>query len=833
MTQLNEKQRDQLAQVQLIKQYGQSFFRLPIQERLRLRDIQRKAIDAAYATNVSEAKPEEKKYGDFVDNPIPQTSPEFDKAAEALGPKAAPDTLNTNMPPRVDSPDTIIQIVPKKHEAFSLDIELNAKQTLGAEYAEKGQSFVFTGAAGTGKTTGCREIAKRLLKSGKLREHDFKLSGGERILAPSIAFSAFTNRATDNIRRALHKDPELEQILTHNIVTIHKLLEYEPVFYDIMDEETGEMRTTMRFEPKRTASNPLRLTHLVIEESSMLGTDLGMKLLEALPKDCQIIYVGDINQLPPIFTKSMLNYALILLPVVELTEVYRQALESPIITEAHNCLAGKELQDHTPYFKIVSGKNLKTIPSESGCVNQLANSLKSWYNTYENDARKYDPEQDIVLSPWNKGECGTDVLNNHIAQFIGYQRKALVYEVFAGMRKLYLAVGDRVMVAKQDGYITKINHNGQYLGRMPRPANSELTRFGIQLIGNKDSEYEDLELSLTSYASLNVDDIKETNDQKMNDASHVVYVKLDSGQEVSLRSVGDFSAVNFTLGYALTVHKAQGCEWRKVFIMIHRNHAISLNREMLYTAITRAREYCIIIDLCNMLPRAIENQRIKGNSVEEKIEWFNSEISLAEPVPVVPWLDVKYTEPEGTKAKKKEVPFSPFVSQHAPVKLQRLSDCLSNSLKDEFNAQLYKRWDFVRTIYGDRIGNYPTLDFELQRSRIVGLANLRDHQIKLNPLWCLLGESNAHIKDQMIGETLDHEIAHLVAYKFSQDRGHSHGWITAMKLMNREPKVFAGPEDLPDWASSYKDLLENTKSDLRGKNVDVTDDYTHGDYDEI
>jgi len=61
-----------------------------------------------------------------------------------------------------------------------------------------------------------------------------------------------------------------------------------------------------------------------------------------------------------------------------------------------------------------------------------------------------------------------------------------------------------------------------------------------------------------------------------------------------------------------------------------------LTRELLYTAITRAREYCIIVDLCNQTQRGIDNQRIKGNSIQEKIEWFNSEVSLNEPIPVIP-----------------------------------------------------------------------------------------------------------------------------------------------------------------------------------------------------
>ena len=681
---LSDKQKEQIAQDRAIKHIGNAFYTLSLGEREVLRKQFRKQLDdeingkrinhvqdtKTVATETKgieskqvkeESKPATKKFQLQVlqkDDEVPriQTKDNYQTTVspyEQIQPgdkfTQATSKAESLAPIPHSSSDKPLQAIKQpikdargnegthKHETFALTIELNAKQMLAAEYAENGKSFCLTGAAGTGKTTACREIAKRLLLYDKLGTHDFKLPGGDRVIAPSIAFCSYTNRATDNIRRALHKDPELERELMYNVVTIHKLLEYEPTFFQKQNEETGEWYDTMRFEPQRHSQRPLDLTHLVIEESSMLGTDLGMKLLDALKPGCQIIYVGDINQLPPIFAKSMLNYALILLPVVELTEVYRQALESPIIYNAHRCLKGQELEDKRPFFQVVSGKALTTMPTESGCVNQLVNSLKTWYNTTEKDgSKKYDPEQDMIISPFNKGEAGTIVLNQHIAQFIGKQRNAMVYEVLAGIRRLYLAVGDRVMVDKQDGYITKINHNGSYLGKVPKPASTELTRFGIVLIGNRDREDEDIELVLEGYANLNVAEIPNENEKKKQEASHVIEVILDNGATEVLSTAGDFGETKFSLGYALTVHKAQGCEWRKIILLVHKSHAIMLTRELLYTAMTRAREYCIIVDLCNQVQRGIDNQRIKGNSIQEKIEWFNSEISLNEPVPVVP-----------------------------------------------------------------------------------------------------------------------------------------------------------------------------------------------------
>lgn len=614
----NPKVLEKHAQAMLLKEYGSGFYSLPLGERASLRE-----------KTIQQLKTE------WYNAPTTTTAITVPAGVDVTTSKAFTETQDKEFAPvPANSLQDIETRSEKSKETFSLSIQLNAKQTLAAEFAENGQSFVLTGAAGTGKTTGCREIARRLLEHGKLRTHDFKVRGGGRHYGPSIAFCAYTNRAAMNMQRALHKDPFLEDELSHNVLTVHSLLEYEPVFFVREDGTNG-----MKFEPQRTHMNPLQITHLVIEESSMLGIDLWYKLLAALQPGVQIIFVGDINQLPPVFSKSILNYALVNLPVVELDEVYRQALDSPIIANAHRCLRGEKLIEQRPHFRIVQSKEIKKIPSETKCVNALVNSLKKWYAEKDPQGnRLYDPEQDMILSPYNKGDAGTIALNNHIAQFLGQDRNAMVYEVIAGMRKVYLAVGDRVMVEKQDGVIQKISHNAQYVGRMALPASTELTRFGVRLLGSsKMHEDEDLEFALEGYGNLDVSQIPDADDkERKQQSSHFVDVLLDSGRTVSLTSAGDFGDNVFSLGYALTVHKAQGCEWRKVIILLHRNHATLLNRELIYTAMTRAKEYLILIDLCNVLERGIANQRIKGNTVQEKIEWFNSEVSLAEPVPVLP-----------------------------------------------------------------------------------------------------------------------------------------------------------------------------------------------------
>lgn len=513
------------------------------------------------------------------------------------------------------------------HEAFNLNIKLNDKQDLACVYALEGKSFVLTGAAGTGKTTAAREIARNFLERGQLGVHTFKNEDGTRATGPGIAFISYTRRATANIRRALHKDPELERKLQYNVVTIHRLLEYEPEFFEKIDEKTGEPKTTMRFLPRRTATRPLDCRVLVIEEASMLGLDLWEKLYAAMRAGTIIVFIGDINQLPPVFGKSIMNYALAQLPVIELTEVYRQALDSGIIQNAHRILKG-EAPIINKDTEIITGKSPTHVGQE-----KMARAMGGFFFDLWQKGH-YDPEQDIVLSPWNKQPCGTDNLNAWISQFLGEQRAAMVYEIIAGRRKLYLAVGDRVMYEKRDGLITKIRHNAQYLGKAPQTAGTDLTRFGLRKL-SENAIQEDFEEMATGYAALNVDDIPD--EEKKQQASHTVTLKLDDGSEETLSSIGDFSEQVFSLGYALTVHKAQGCEWRKVYIILHKDHTLGgfLTRELVYTACTRAREKLILIAKADVLSKSVKQQTIKGNTLEEKIASINSGASNIGSYPVV------------------------------------------------------------------------------------------------------------------------------------------------------------------------------------------------------
>lgn len=506
------------------------------------------------------------------------------------------------------------------------DITLNATQALAPVKALAGESFVLTGAAGTGKTTTQAAVVAYLEKADKFETHDFKYIGK----APSIAIVAFTKVAVRNMQKALKKNPATTQYADH-CMTIHALLEYEPEVQERTNAE-GQIYETKIFVPKRTASNPLLITHLIVEEASMVGMPLWEKIYDALLPGVQIIFLGDINQVPPVFGRSIMSYALCRLPVIELTQVYRQALESPIIANAHRILKGEMIQHSGDgRFNIVSGNSQYQVGQERMAqgISQVIEKLV--------DLGDFDEEQDIILIPWNKrgNELGTIRMNERIATFLGVKRNAIVTPIKAGFNTLYLAVGDKVLVDKQAGWITGITENPKYLGGKP-PTPGMYSRDGTPLLidikVDWDADGADEYSELPDYSDFSMDDVEEEATKRA--ASHIVSVSFcppsERGTEeeaswgsTTLSSAGDFSEQAFSFGYCMTIHKAQGSEWRKVYLIVHKDFLVSLNREMMYTAITRAREECTVFGKPDIIEAAIKRQSIKGNSLEEKINYFN------------------------------------------------------------------------------------------------------------------------------------------------------------------------------------------------------------------
>lgn len=495
------------------------------------------------------------------------------------------------------------------------EITYNSQQQEFIHTAANGESCVLIGAAGTGKTTCSQGAMSALLAAGHIPilsndGHRHLKSGG-----PGIVISSFTRRAVNNIRKVQSED------LKNNCVTVHKLLEYSPVYYEERDAATGEMRNTMRFEPTRNAMRPLptSIRTIIIEEASMLGTDLFDELMAALAHKVQFIFIGDIQQLPPVFGPAILGFKMIELPVVELTEVYRQALESPIIRLAHRILSGKPipLEEYAEWGEV---DKLTIHPWKKKLkADHAVLTLGAFFKTGI-DKGLYDPNHDMILIPYNKA-CGTIELNKIIANHLARTRNAITTEVIAGFMKCYFSEGDKILYDREDAEIISIETNTGYTGAKFQAASRNLDYWGHnpkaaeERAANKgqyDLEDSDIDFLLAQVAAT---------DDRVNQASHKLVVRLlDSATEVTLTTAGEMNALLHA--YALTVHKAQGSEWRKVFCCFHQSHATMMQRELLYTAVTRAREELYVICEPETFTKGITSQRIKGDTLAEKAEFF-------------------------------------------------------------------------------------------------------------------------------------------------------------------------------------------------------------------
>src|ERR1700748_201113 len=346
-------------------------------------------------------------------------------------------------------------------------ITYNTKQLEFVQVAGRGrEDCILIGAAGTGKTTCMKGVVSYQIQNNICGVYSAEDHKHLRAGTPGIVVVAYTRRAVNNIRRNMPED------MRENCITIHKLLEYEPVFYTVVDEATGKEKNKMEFRPGRNSMNPLSSSiHTVVyEESSMIGTDLYRHVQDALCHPHQEIFLGDIQQLPPVFGPAILGFKLHTLRTVELVEVYRQALESPIIRLAHRILSGKTINSTALQEMIVPGELVikpwsKTIAPNNALI-VLGNCLpdpSGRYGLFPGliQSGGYDPEEDMILIPQNVG-LGTDELNKYIAQFIAHKNGREVWGVVAGFDKHYFSVGEKVMYERNDGIITKIETNPLY-----------------------------------------------------------------------------------------------------------------------------------------------------------------------------------------------------------------------------------------------------------------------------------------------------------------------------------------------------------------------------------
>lgn len=539
----------------------------------------------------------------------------------------------------------------KNAKDTSTGIVLNEQQLQAVALSRKGASFCLTGAAGTGKTATTRAMMTALLATPELPRLSEQDVGESKVLiknAPGIWCGAYTRRATRNIKAQLPSGI--------NYSTIHALLEYVPEQYEEINPDSGQMVTKMRFAPRRNKQNPLpaSLKYLYIDEASMLGLDLWQQLIEALPHKPTIVFIGDINQLPPVFGDAIFGYALTSLPVVTLTQVYRQR-DGEILDFAWRILEGKQVLSSeltTPFFK---NERLKVMQWRNSMSADIAVMSQGKAIQKMIETGDLDPiAGDLVLCPYNVG-FGTVELNRWIADYYDKRDSRLIYEVIAGFNKHYFAVGDKILVDKEDAVITRIEINRVYRGKLPAEPSKNIDRWGASRVSDIDAIFGagiNPEDELVASNTLSIEERlalamgaidsggTEEQERKM-EASHQIYYRfLDSvvEEKAPISSAGAINAME--LAYCLTVHKSQGSQARHVVLCISNHHKTMLSRELLYTAVTRAQERLTIWCDPSNIAKAINSPRIKGTNVAEKAMHFKGKLGMLGDKEITPLKDV-------------------------------------------------------------------------------------------------------------------------------------------------------------------------------------------------
>ena len=418
--------------------------------------------------------------------------------------------------------DRIIEKVEK-----SKDIELAAMQKLAVSEALKRGVLIITGGPGTGKTTAIDAMISA-----------FEAENMEFLLA------APTGRAAKR----------MTETTGYPAQTIHRLLE--------LSGGVGDDDTHMRFE--RNESYPLEADAVIIDEMSMVDLPLMNALLKALYVGTRLILVGDVDQLPSVGPGNVLKDIIRSgrFEVVKLNEVFRQALDSDIVINAHMINEGKQikLDNKSSDFFMLNRNNAGAVTNV--IIQLIMEKLPSYVNAGILDIQ--------VLSPARKGELGVENLNKVLQKYINPPAPEKAEIVF---REMILREGDKVMQIKNNYNITwerRGYHNvvieegtGIFNGdcgivRMVDTAANEIT-----------VEYDDDRYITYSYADL---------------------------EEIEL-------------AYAVTVHKSQGSEYPAVIIPLLGGTSLLYHRNLLYTAVTRAKKCVVIVGSPDTVGSMIRNER--------------------------------------------------------------------------------------------------------------------------------------------------------------------------------------------------------------------------------
>ena len=386
-------------------------------------------------------------------------------------------------------------------------ITYDETQWLAVKTAISSKVMVLTGGPGTGKTTTTLGIISAYQQAGC-----------------KIILAAPTGRAAKRMSEAAGMEAK----------TIHRLLEYKPPEGYQKNEE-----------------HPLEGDVLILDECSMIDIMLMYNLLKALPEQMSLILIGDTDQLPSVGAGNVLRdiIASQRVPVVRLTQIFRQAQGSRIIMNAHRINRGESIDmrggKESDFFFASKTTNQEVVDT---IVQYCKMNLPRYYHM--------DPFTDIqVLTPMQRGECGAVHLNQVLQEAMNPSR------IFLRRGGTQYRLKDKVMQIRND-------------------YDKEVFNGDIGAITKVDMEERELTVLF--------------------DDREVVY-DVTELEELSL-------------AYAVTIHKAQGSEYPIVVMPFTMSHFVMLQRNLLYTGVTRAKKILVLVGEKKAVYYAIKNETTAGRN---------------------------------------------------------------------------------------------------------------------------------------------------------------------------------------------------------------------------
>ena len=397
------------------------------------------------------------------------------------------------------------------------DFELSTEQQTAIQTALTHPVSVLTGGPGTGKTTCLKALITALESQGK-----------------SYALASPTGRAAKRLSEATDRPAS----------TIHRLLGYSPIEGFTYHEE-----------------NPLSKDFLVVDEASMLDMILANNLLKALKPGTHLLLVGDVDQLPSVGAGDVLRDLIAsgTVPVTRLSQIFRQAAGSLIITNAHRINHGEMPQFSPPTAETsqrnesVQGNDFYLFPAEDAAA--AADWIVEVVTERIPQTFGYDPLREIqVLAPMYRGGAGVNSLNERLQGKLNPTKTNQVEKRLYGTT---FRPGDKVM----------------------------------QIENNYDKDVFNGDIGFVRGIDL---------------VEHILSVDID-GRLIDY----DFTeADQLVLAYAVTVHKSQGSEFPVIVVPLVTAHYLMLQRNLLYTAITRAQKLCVLVGSRRAIGMAVNNNKV-------------------------------------------------------------------------------------------------------------------------------------------------------------------------------------------------------------------------------